>query len=206
MSLLSYADDVLNLNRTIPGNEENFEILCSKYRKIGLKFISEKSKVVSIGMKRNQSIPDIVRLDGHPVRLSLRINYLGIPIGNDRKHRRELLFRFLVAKLRTANGLPVSGKARYKRCVLSIIFEAFSGPRSLALLPLWSVFSTSDKRAYRSIFFWYAEFLLGVPLWAKYRRMVSIYGIVDPYVVVVERRWRFEQSLDTSNNLFSAFL
>jgi len=73
-------------------------------------------------------------------------------------------------------------------------------------MPFWSVFSTSDKRACRSIFFWYAELLLGVPLLAENRRMVSIHGIVDPYVVVVERRLRFEKSLDTLNNLFSAFL
>jgi len=90
--------------------------------------------------------------------------------------------------------------------VLSNIFGAFSGPHLLALLPFWSVFSTSDKRACRSIFFWYTDFLLGVPLLAENRRMVSIYGIVDPYVVVVERRFRFEQSLDTLNNLFNAFL
>ena len=73
-------------------------------------------------------------------------------------------------------------------------------------MPFWSVFRTSDKRACRSIFFWYDEFLLGVPMWAKNRRMVSVYGIVDPNVVAGECRLQFEQSLDTSNNLFSDFL
>ena len=113
MSLLSYADDVLNLNQTILGNEESFEILFSEYRKIGLKFNNENSEVVSIGMTRNQSIPDIVCLDGHPLKLLPSINYLGLPTGNDLNHSRELLLRFLGTKLRKANGLLASCKARY---------------------------------------------------------------------------------------------
>jgi len=113
LSLLSYADDVLNLNQTIPGNEESFEILFSEYRKIGLKFNNENSEVVSIGMTRNQSIPDIVCLDGHRLKLLPSINYLGLPTGNDLNHSRELLLRFLGTKLRKANGLLASCKARY---------------------------------------------------------------------------------------------
>jgi len=35
--------------------------------------------------------------------------------------------------------------------------------------------------------------------------MVSVYGIVDPLAVVAERSSRFEQNMDTSNSLFSAF-
>ncbi|XP_065578592.1 uncharacterized protein LOC136039001 [Artemia franciscana] len=61
-SLLNYADDVLNLSRTISGIEENFEILRPEYTKIGLKFNAGKSEVVSIDISRNRSIPDIVFL------------------------------------------------------------------------------------------------------------------------------------------------
>ena len=157
-------------------------------------------------MSSNRSIPDIVCLDNHPVKLSPSINYPGLHIGSDLKHTRVLLLEFLGAKLRKAYGQLVPCKARYKRSWFSKIYYVFSVPHLLALLPFWSVFSTSDKRAYRSIFYRYAKFLLGVPLWAKNRRMVSIYGIVDLYVVAAGRRLRFEQSLDTLNSLFSAFL
>ena len=67
LSFLNYADDVLNLSWTISGIEENFEVLCTEYRKIGLEFNAEKSEVVSIGMSRNQPIPDIACLHGHPI-------------------------------------------------------------------------------------------------------------------------------------------
>ena len=57
LSYLNYADDVLNLSRTIPGIEQNFEIFFSEYRKIGLELIAEKNEVVSVDMSRNWLIP-----------------------------------------------------------------------------------------------------------------------------------------------------
>ena len=103
LSLLNYADDVLNLSRTISDIEENFEILFPEYKKIGLKFNAEKVEVVSIGMSRNRSIPDIVCLDGHPVKLSPSINYLGLPIGSDLKHSSSTFIR--VSRCKASQGV-----------------------------------------------------------------------------------------------------
>ena len=86
-----------------------------------------KSEVVSIGMSRNRPIPEIVCLDGHPVKLSPSINYLGLPIRRDLKHTRALSLEFLGAKLRKAYGLFVPCKAR-KRRMLSKIYDVFLCP------------------------------------------------------------------------------
>ena len=46
VSLLTYADDLLNLSRSIRGLQLNFSILCDEYRKIGLAFNTSKSTVL----------------------------------------------------------------------------------------------------------------------------------------------------------------
>ena len=109
----THSQGKIYFSLTISSIEEYFEILCSEHKKIGLEFNAEISEVVSIGMSRNQSIPDIVCLDGHRLKLLPSINYLGLPTGNDLNHSRELLLRFLGTKLRKANGLLASCKARY---------------------------------------------------------------------------------------------
>ena len=150
MSYLNYADDVLNLSRTISG----IEVIFSECRKIGLEFNAEKSEVVSIGMPRNRPIPEIVCLEAHPVKLSPSTitleypleypkKYLGLPIGSALKHTLE----FLAARLRKAYGLLVLCKARYNRRVISKIYNVFSVSHLLALSPFWNIFITSDKGA-----------------------------------------------------------
>ena len=46
VSLLTYADDLLNLSRSIRGLQSNFSILRDEYRKIGLAFNTSKSAVL----------------------------------------------------------------------------------------------------------------------------------------------------------------
>jgi exonuclease III len=206
MSLLNYADDILNLSRTVSGIEENFDILCIEYRKIGLKFNAEKSEVVAFGKSRNRPSPNNVCLDGHPIPLSPSISYLGLPIGSDLRHTRSLLLEFVGSKLRKTYGMLVPCKARYKRSILSKIYNAFAMPLLLALSPFWSILTISDKKTLRTLFFRYAKFLLGIPLWARNRCLVSVYGVTDPFKAIAERRLRFEKSLDPTNTLFSAFM
>ena len=59
-------------------------------------------------------------------------------------------------------------------------------PHLVALSPFWDVFSKSDKGACRLIV------LLSVPLWAKNRQIVPVYGLVDPFAVIGECKLRFE--------------
>jgi len=65
--------------------------------------------------------------------------------------------------------------------VFSIIQNVFSVPHSLDLSPFWNVLSMSNKEACRSVFFVtlsvYWVYLCGT----KNRRMVSVYGVVDPF-------------------------
>ena len=46
MSLINYADDILNASRSVSRVEDNYNILSDEYAKIGLAFNAAKSEVV----------------------------------------------------------------------------------------------------------------------------------------------------------------
>ena len=49
LSILNYADDILNLSRTVSSVEENFSVLSREYAEIGLNFNASKSEVLAFG-------------------------------------------------------------------------------------------------------------------------------------------------------------
>ena len=59
LSLICYADDILNLSRTLQRITEIFGILEAEYQKIGLEFNSSKSDIVLFNWKTNSSAPSI---------------------------------------------------------------------------------------------------------------------------------------------------
>ena len=69
LSLIGYADDVLNLSWSLHGLEANFIKLQQEYVHIGLQFIAEKSKVLFFNSKADAGWS--VTLGDSIVRLSI---------------------------------------------------------------------------------------------------------------------------------------
>ena len=79
LSIISYADDVLNLSHLLCSLGENFIQFQVEYGKIGFQFNEKKSDMLLFNAKQG-SVVD-VRLGGATVWLAEHIVYLGIPIG-----------------------------------------------------------------------------------------------------------------------------
>ena len=73
LSIFNYADDILNLSRTVLSVEENFSVLSREYAKIGLNFNASKSEVLAFG----KSVVDVgcVQLGNQSIQLSACINW-----------------------------------------------------------------------------------------------------------------------------------
>ena len=202
LSILNYADDILNLSRTVSSVEENFSVLSREYAEIGLNFNASKSEVLTFG----KSVGDVgcVQLGNQSVQLSACIKYLGLPIGDSVKTTRALLISHLSEKLRKAFGVLVCCKACYSRRILARVYNAFAMPHVLALTPFWNMFTATDKKTIRSVYFRFAKFLLCIPLWARNKRLVSAYGLTEPLTVAEQRRGRYFSRLDRTNSLHPA--
>ena len=111
LSLISYADDVLNLSCLLRGLEENFIQFQVKYGKIGLQFNEEKSDVMLFNAKQGSAVD--VRLVGATVRLAEHIVYLGIPIGWSMLETRHLLQSHLQKQISLAYSRVVVYKCQF---------------------------------------------------------------------------------------------
>ena len=80
LSTFNYADDVLNLSRSVWSVEEKFSVLSWEYAKIGLNFNGSKSEVLDFG----KYVGDVgcIQLGNQSVQLSACIKYLGLQIGD----------------------------------------------------------------------------------------------------------------------------
>ena len=112
----------------------------------------------------------VVQLGNQSVQLSACIKYLGLPVGDSVKTTWALLISHLSEKLRKAFGVIVHCKPCYSRRILARVYNA--------LTPFWNVFTASDKKTIRSVYFHFVKFLLCIPLWARHKRLVSAYGLL----------------------------
>ena len=89
-SLVCYADDVLNLSRTLQKASDIFETLKTEYLKLGLSFKTEKTEIVLFNWQKTPHVPSLL-FSENLVNTSDHINYLGVPIGSSLRHIRLLL-------------------------------------------------------------------------------------------------------------------
>ena len=83
ISLVTYADDIFNLSRTLDKIPETFQKLQTEYLKSGLEFNAEKTDVVLFNWKG--TLPDEIVLGNSKIHPSDQIilassRHLGIPI------------------------------------------------------------------------------------------------------------------------------
>ncbi|KAK2703419.1 hypothetical protein QYM36_018114 [Artemia franciscana] len=98
VSLVGFADDLLNFSRILSSLESNFKILEMEYDEIGLSFNVTKCEVLLFNW--NASQPEI-QLGSQVVMPSKSIVYLGLPIGETLQHTRALLVKHIEKKIRS---------------------------------------------------------------------------------------------------------
>ena len=90
ITLLNYADDILNISRSLTRIEENFDILNEMYGGIGLSFNSSKSEFIVFN---GDSSGAVCKFGNQQVIGSSSIMYLGLPISSDMISTRAGLLR-----------------------------------------------------------------------------------------------------------------
>ena len=195
LSLISYADDVLNLSRLLHGLEENFIQFQVEYGKIGLQFNEKKSDVLLFNAKQGSAVD--VRLGGATVRLAEHIVYLGIPIGRSMLETRHLLQSHLQKRISLAYSRVVVYKRQFDRRILAHLYNAMALPHYLYLSPFWRIFQKEDKKELRSTYYKYAKYLLRLPPWTSNRIVTSRYGIIDPNEAILAQIARYNSNIVT---------
>ena len=98
VSVLNYANDVINISRSVPPIEENFNILKVYYAKIGLSFNTSKSVLHVADPKSNHDFSYEGKFGDEVISSSKSMTYLGLPIGHNMKTTREGLIGNFVEK------------------------------------------------------------------------------------------------------------
>lgn len=196
VSLIGYADDILNISRTLNGIKSCFSALKVEYARVGHTFNPSKTELLFFNYK--VSTEDIcVMLDDTEIKPVPSLTYLGVPIGTSLKATRVLIIADTLRKVRSAYGKLVLSKARFSRDILARLYNAFVLPSFLYISPFWSCFTQTEKKKLRTIYFKYAKYLLGLPPWSKNRYLISRFGLIDPALAVPARVASFHKKFMT---------
>ena len=182
ISLVCYADDTLNLSRTLNRLSEIFSCLQSNYEKVGLRFNSQKSEVLLYNWKNDP--PTNITLGDCSVKPVDKIVYLGLPIGSSLQHTRSLLISHLERRISSSYALIVKSTLRFNRPLLASIYNATALPHILYVTPFWKLLANREKSKIRSLFFRFAKYLLKLPPWTKNSFLIRRYNLADPNLAV----------------------
>ena len=125
MSVLCYADDVLNLRRAVFSLEKSSREIAKNYNEIYLSSNAAKSQVLLFNSNRFQTL-DSVNLGDSDVLPLQELVYLGLPTGTSLKSTRKLLIARTERKIRSAYAGAVGsqlnlGKRKYIILFLSVL-------------------------------------------------------------------------------------
>ena len=205
LSLVNYADDILNLSRSVSGIESNFRVLSNEYANIGLEFNSSKSEVVVFNCRKKELAPVIFAPGSNTVTAAASMTYLGLPIGSNLKATRSCLINDLKQKVQKAYGMILSCKRLYNRRILARIFNSFATPHILALSPFWSLLTVDDKKQSVQCSISLQNICLAFPPGKETARFQHVTDS-DPFVVILTRREKFLKSLDPTHSMFEAIV
>ena len=154
LSMLNYADDILNTSRCLSRIKANFDILSTAYKQIGLSFNTNKSEVVAFCWKGTNSWDRVVKFDVDGFVLSNSIVYLGMSVGSSMVFTRSLQINYFGEKLMVFHHR----QKKYSRQIRARLYSALVIPNFLAMSPYWNIFSESDKIQLRSDYYKCAKF------------------------------------------------
>ena len=198
MTIVGFADDILNFSRQITSLESNFNILSSQYGDIGLSFNVSKSEVMLFNW--NKSVLPHIQLGSQSVKPVESLVYLGLPIGDTLSSTRSLIITHIERKIRTAYGATISSKRNLNRFSLARIYNAVAQPHILYITPFWKLLRKEDKFKIRRIFFRYLKFLLQVPLRTSNSYLIRRYAVTDPFSAVNQLLDKYCAKLEGSSH------
>ena len=200
LSLISYADDVLNLSCLLCSLEENFIQFQVEYGKIGLQFNKKKSDVLLFNAKQGSAVD--VRLGGATIWLAKDIVYLGICIGQihigwSMLEMCHLLQSHLQKQISLAYSCVVVYKHQFDWQILAHLYNAMALLHYLYLSPFWRIFQKEDKKELVSTYYKYAKYLLWLPPWTSNCIVTSWYGIINPNEAIIAQVTRYNSNIVT---------
>jgi hypothetical protein len=194
LSLVCFADDLLNIARELGRIEENFKIFEREYAAIGLEFIPSKSKVLLSNWPETLK-PESITLGNTNIAPADHITYLGLPIGQTLKHTRALLIKHLEKRTSFAYSKMVAKKFSFNRMILARLYNALVLPHFLYLSPVWQTFPQTTKHKLRSIFFKYTKYLQRFPPWTRNTYLIRKYKIADPTLTIEKQIQQFNREI-----------
>ena len=205
LSLVYYADDILNLSRTLQSITESFGILGAEYQKVGLEFISFKSIIVVFNWKTDSSAPSITLGSGSVQPIEHLMN-LGLPIASSIRHTRELLLEEIRRIIPAAYASIVSCKLRFTQPLLGSLCNVVALPYIVYTAPFWKLLTKTDKGTTRFIFRRFAKYLLRLPPWYRNSLSTAKFKVADPDITVARRIAKHNRKIDGMLNDWSYIL
>jgi hypothetical protein len=138
LSLVTFADDLLNLSCTFQGCSSTFELLQDEYEHIGLSFNTDKTVVLPFNYKGNKNS---ISLSGSEAPLASSLTYLGMPIGANLKKTVNLAMKNYASKIRAAYTSLDSNESYTSKARHSQLYNGLTVPHLLAFAPVWSFFN-----------------------------------------------------------------
>ena len=79
------------------------------------------------------------------------------------------------------------------------LYNALVVPHFLAMIPIWNIFSESDKRQLYSDYYKYAKILLNLRPWTRNASVLRQFGIAEPIVALIRGQTEFLNSIESSS-------
>ena len=159
MSILCYADDVLNLSRSLLSLGKSFREFAKNYNEISFFLNAAKYQVLLFNFNRSET-PARVNLGDSNVIPLQELVYLGLPIGTSLKSTWTLRIARIMHKRRNVFAGAVGLQFNFGKHHLAKVYNAVSLPHFLYLVPFWDIINQSDQIEIKRAYFKYLKFLI----------------------------------------------
>ena len=200
LSLVTFADDLLNLSCTFQGCSSTFEFLQEEYEHIGLSFNTDKTVVLPFNYKGNRSS---ISLSGSEVSFTSSLTYLGMPIGANLIETANLAITNYGSKMQATHASLASNASYRSRVYRSHLYNSLTVPHSLALAPVWSFINCGKRKQVHLLYFKFAKYLMKLPTWVSNSFLQGKYHLVNPAGVIEKRICDFSTECQKFSHLWS---
>ena len=171
---------------------------------------TSRSDFPSMNLKQNFSSSMVQKMSFQLTSLlklvTLWLSLVSLPISSTLKDRCSALTNHLCTHLWAAYGLLVANKYCFKHPLLAWLYNAFTTPHLLALVPFWKRFTATKKKAICSAFYRYAKFLLCLPLWHSNGNISRKYKVTNPSMAIERRISKFSTNVFRANHPWASVI
>ena len=164
------------LSDDLQGLQKAVDSVCAALNGIGLSVATSKTELLVFGSGSQQSPNAAIQVGPTTVFASSSLKYLGLPFGSSIKATRTLIINSLKEKLRKSYGLLARVKGQFDKRTLGRLYNSFFAPHVFFLIPVWRLFSQSERKQIRSTFFRFCKYFLCIPIWIRNSYISRRYG------------------------------